>query len=294
MSENKESTKSVAITARVIMAWFHILGLLVLSANVHGFQIQSKSAAIKVVEGQPISIWCKATNWFQTCEFHHRNEVCSLNFDVRADGYLKTEKCFENQRFQPIKDYDGNKCGVRINHAQLQDSGLWECHMNYYYDIGRWSAKVIEVQVLSQLSNLNQEDSYDWEDYQSDQGLPLEQIRPEFKIEAYAKGIQAKQGGHFDVWCKSNLQFKNCTLSHGNNSCTFEYMDFPKSHIKVRDCDRFFWRTLHFNKDYDKGECGIRVTDANPKKEGGLWTCHMNSLKKQEESDARKMHVNVL
>eukprot|EP00095_Tigriopus_kingsejongensis_P010207 snap_masked-scaffold704_size109063-processed-gene-0.8 protein:Tk10207 transcript:snap_masked-scaffold704_size109063-processed-gene-0.8-mRNA-1 annotation:"actin-related protein 5" len=260
---------------------------------ISGFRIQSYSPqVIQVKEGHPFTLWCKASHWFQSCQFHHDARSCEFEYDYYSPGYLRVNQCSFNQGTQAVNDYNAHRCGIMVGQARAEHSGLWECHMSSYYIENQWTAKSMTVRVIPEPAPAPAPLTQDYDfDYQGDQPQVQEtnEVDHGFVIESYSKNIQTRAGEPFEVWCKSSVQFRNCTLFHDGKSCTFEYGELPHAHIRVRDCDWYFKQGLHFTKDYTKGECGIRIAGTDPKRDGGTWSCRLTNIKNDKESDTRKM-----
>jgi len=101
-----------------------------------GFSITSyepASGSAEVQEGWPLELWCNVDDWWEWCTFSHLSSNRYCDFQWKSTPYNVTvNECDFEGRYEYLGDYDNYKCGIKIYHARIEDSGKWRCDLEQY------------------------------------------------------------------------------------------------------------------------------------------------------------------
>jgi len=101
-----------------------------------GFSITSyepASGSAEVTAGWPLELWCNVDGCWEWCTFSHlsSNKFCDFQW-MSGPNNVTVNHCDFERRYEYLGDYDNYKCGIRINHARIEDSGEWRCDLEQY------------------------------------------------------------------------------------------------------------------------------------------------------------------
>jgi len=277
------------------MRWKKLTFLLMVATEVSTIKISEfKPRSKKVKQGETLTLWCKADNWWEWCTIEHEGKECQ--FIVIYDGSsYKYEKKKCNNGFDDRIEFDKNmekkwyECGVTLRDVRPEDAGDWSCQMIKYYDwtgefikyskkyYGKPKATMkIEVDTTETKVHKPAEDPTALA-LVSNSVLTTSTAEPTvFKITDFKPQTQTvKVGDSITLWCRSEDNWEWCTFEHANKKCQFVYDNDYKVSKSKTYCKNFDDR-IKFDETLKKNyrDCGITLTDVQPE-DAGEWSCKM-------------------
>ena len=143
--------------------------LIIFSNPGKGFEITNSSVDVRATEGDTVTLYCKADDFFEYCTWSHKvshglfvriTTRCCLN--LKKIPFLKRSYCeFEwkstpdsverqrcsvslARRIRFVGNYPDHECKVELRGvSQERDSGEWECQVeSYVWGVGRgWTVR---------------------------------------------------------------------------------------------------------------------------------------------------------
>lgn len=97
-------------------------------------------------------------------------------------------------------------------------------------------------------------------------GFLISLVQPEF--------ISLNPGGSFTLTCGTDSSYEHCDWKHpgGTKACNFEWKRAVGA-VQMQECEELSHRVV-FVGDYNKHQCGIRVSNAELS-DSGPWTCEI-------------------
>jgi len=109
------------------------LVILTLVGVSHGFYVDSVEPEVITVKlGEPFSVLCTASSWYEWCTFTHDGNSCEYQW--KKTPYNVTDgPCDDFQdRAEFVGDYNYYQCGITITKAEPGDAGEWSCDIVSY------------------------------------------------------------------------------------------------------------------------------------------------------------------
>lgn len=114
--------------------------------RVRGFLVQISGAMVRAEAGRPLELGCTASSSYEFCTISGPGgDQCQFEWK-RTEWNITTTRC--PPRYQFKGNYTRNECGVALEIARLEDTGIWNCRLeSYVFGGARGTVRIGEIRV---------------------------------------------------------------------------------------------------------------------------------------------------